>query len=87
MRSPRWKDKGLIRVSLAEDDQRVVTLAVSDNGRGMPEDAGIDAPATLGLNLVSMLVRQLNGTIEIGRSGGTAFAIRFRKSCPGPGQG
>ncbi len=75
-----WGNKGLIRVSLAEDDGGMVTLVVSDNGIGMPADTGVDPPATLGLSLVSMLVRQLDGTFEIGRSGGTTFTIRFARS-------
>ncbi len=75
-----WGNKGLIRVSLAEDGDGMVTLVVSDNGIGIPDTAGIELPATLGLNLVSMLVRQLNGNIEIGRSGGTTFTVRFKKN-------
>jgi len=52
-------------------------LRVSDNGAGFP--AGVDFRNTesLGLQLVTTLVDQLDGTIELDREGGARFKITF----------
>ena len=78
--------KGKIRVELrmAEDlpvqneqSSNMVTLIVSDNGAGFPKDVDFRSTETLGLELVTTLVKQLNGTIEFNRSRGTEFKITF----------
>ncbi|MCK4417131.1 MAG: hypothetical protein KAV99_03080, partial [Candidatus Latescibacteria bacterium] len=53
------------------------TLIVSDNGVGLPKDLDFRNTKSLGLELVNTLADQLRGTIELDRSGGTAFKIRF----------
>ncbi len=67
-----------IAVSLKNEAGEYI-LSIRDNGVGLP--AGYD-PATaqsLGLKLVYFLARhQLRATVDIDRSNGTAFAIRFR---------
>ncbi|MBU7023543.1 MAG: PAS domain S-box protein, partial [Theionarchaea archaeon] len=56
-----------------------IELLVSDNGEGIPEDIDIRDTRTLGLRLVTMLAEdQLHGTINLRRSGGTEFRIRFK---------
>jgi two-component sensor histidine kinase len=67
---------GEIRIELRADDGQLM-LVVSDNGVGFPEDLGFRDTASLGLQLVSTLVDQLEGTIELDRSGGTTFKITF----------
>jgi PAS domain S-box-containing protein len=55
-----------------------ITLAVSDNGVGLP--AGVDwaTTKTLGLQLVNILAcHQLGGQVEVDRSAGTSFKITF----------
>jgi PAS domain S-box-containing protein len=69
---------GGIRVALrAEDDHR--TLTVRDDGIGLPGDVDVAEERTdsLGLDLVAMLVRQLQGTIAVDRQDGTTFEIAF----------
>jgi PAS domain S-box-containing protein len=73
---------GEIRIALQEcrgTARRAPTheLIVSDNGIGLP--AGFDATKqkSLGLQLVAMLVKQLNGTLAIESSGGTSVRIAF----------
>ena len=65
-----------ILVTLHSDNDKL-TLIVSDNGVGFPRDLDFPNAETLGLRLVSMLNRQLRGTIELDRSDGTAFKITF----------
>ena len=53
------------------------SLTVSDNGKGIPEDLELENVESLGLQLVSTLVDQLDGEIELKRSQGTEFRITF----------
>ena len=53
------------------------TLVVSDNGVGIPGNIDFENPDTLGLQLVSILVDQLDGEMDLGRDHGTEFTIRF----------
>ncbi len=52
-------------------------LKVSDNGVGMPENFNLENSDTLGIQLVSILVDQLEGELELKRDSGTEFFIRF----------
>jgi len=54
-------------------------LTVSDDGVGFPEDLDFQKTETLGLQLVNMLIKQLDGTIELDRSHGTEFKINFKE--------
>ena len=59
-------------------------LTVSDNGIGMPEILDLENPGGLGIQLVTTLVDQLEGEIELKRDSGTEFTIRFtvaQKKC------
>jgi len=56
---------------------KMVTLIVSDNGVGFQKKMDFRSTETLGLELVTTLVKQLNGTIELDRSRGTEFKITF----------
>ncbi|MDY9925387.1 PAS domain S-box protein [Methanosarcina sp.] len=52
-------------------------LTVSDNGMGVPESFDLENPDSLGIQLVTTLVDQLDGEIELNRDNGTEFIIRF----------
>jgi len=51
------------------------TLIVSDNGIGIPKTVDIRSSDTLGLQLVSALVEQLDGKLELYRETGSEFVI------------
>jgi len=54
-------------------------LIVSDNGVGIPEDVDFRKTESLGLRLVTILgENQLNGKIDLDRSNGTEFKIKFQ---------
>ncbi|MFA4876872.1 MAG: PAS domain S-box protein [Methanoregula sp.] len=56
-------------------------LTVKDNGIGMPAGLDFTENKTLGFRLVTSLVEQLNGTLELRPSGeGTEFGITIRKA-------
>ncbi|NDJ76002.1 MAG: PAS domain S-box protein [Chloroflexi bacterium] len=69
---------GQIEVGLHRNGQGMV-LAVGDNGVGLPAHVEPETVESLGLQLVSMLTQQLDGTLTIDRSGGTVFTVEFRQ--------
>jgi PAS domain S-box-containing protein len=69
--------KGEIVLSLQPQGEGKYELIVSDNGIGFPEKADFRNTETLGLKLVISLISQLDGTIELNRTGGSTFTIRF----------
>lgn len=71
--------KGLITIGLREDKNKVF-LRVEDNGKGLPEGFYATATETLGLQLVSTLVEQLDGTMGVkSNRNGTKYLITFEK--------
>jgi len=71
--------KGIIHISARLKDKDEITLIVSDNGIGLPEDIDVSTIESLGLIIIETLINQLNGNIEIDRSNGTKFHIIFRR--------
>ncbi len=81
------KDKGEIRIKfhreesteLESEDCKSTTfiLSVADNGVGIPENLDIEDLDSLGMQLVTSLVDQLDGELELKRGNGTEFSIRF----------
>ncbi len=55
-------------------------LTVSDDGIGIPEDVDFRKTDSLGLELARILAEdQLEGKIELNRTGGTQYHIRFKR--------
>ena len=52
-------------------------LQVSDDGIGIPSSIDIKKNDSLGLQLIEMLTAQLGGTLNLDRTKGTKFTIRF----------
>ncbi|OIQ75266.1 blue-light-activated histidine kinase 2 [mine drainage metagenome] len=57
-------------------------LSVHDDGVGLPADFEQRRTRSLGLQLVSDLVRQLGGTLDIGPGPGALFAVTFSPQVP-----
>ena len=55
-------------------------LTVSDNGVGIPENLEIEDLDSLGIQLVTSLVDQLDGELELKRNNGTEFIMRFTET-------
>jgi PAS domain S-box-containing protein len=68
---------GEIQVSLTHDADRNVILSVSDNGTGLPDEVDMVNPATLGLQLVTLLADQLGGSVSVRRIDPTRFILKF----------
>lgn len=74
-RYPNNERTGLNGTALSKEDK--LTLIVRDNGRGFPEKLDFRDTTSLGLQLVTTLVDQIDGKIELDRSMGTGFEISF----------
>lgn len=72
------KQAGEITVGLVEKED-VIYLRIEDNGIGLPKDFDMMKTDTLGLQLVSTLVEQLDGEITVGNHQGTKYLITFGK--------
>lgn len=73
--------KGRIAVRLHTVPGKGHALSVSDNGPGLPEVSAPSAGRGLGMTVVSALVRQLGGQLQIDRGGagaGAQFTVLFR---------
>ncbi len=71
------KELGKINVTLSVDQGHAI-MTIQDDGTELPESVSLENPAAgFGFKLVSMLVKQLDGSIQIERSEGTKFTIKF----------
>jgi len=55
----------------------IIHIRVHDNGEGLEEGYTLDKQAHLGLNLVTYLLEQLEGSLEYNSSCGTEWNVRF----------
>jgi len=80
--SNRGRDgqRGELKVQVSSGEDGMVDMRVADNGVGIGPDIDFRRTRSLGLELVTTLTEQLGGTIELDRSRGTEFHIRFMSS-------
>ena len=83
------RDRGEIRIKLHREESiepesescqstgSSFILTISDNGVGIPENLNIEDLDSLGIQLVTSLVEQLDGELKLKRNNGTEFTIRF----------
>lgn len=72
--------KGEIGIELKPKKDNRLLLLVRDNGIGFPQDLDIRNTNTLGMQIVTLLVDQIDGVLTLRRSPGTEFKILFPKS-------
>lgn len=70
-------ENGKVECKSEECKSILYNLTVSDNGVGISESISIEDSDTLGIQLVSILVDQLDGKLELNRDSGTEFFIEF----------
>jgi len=68
---------GELLITFARIARDKYALSVTDNGIGLPKDIDVRNAKTLGLQLVTMLINQLRGTLDVVTEGGTTFMITF----------
>ena len=70
-------NKGNIFIEMSSSNNTDFTLIVKDNGVGIPKSIDFKNSDTLGMELIATLTSQLEGTIELNKSEGTEFIIKF----------
>ncbi|MEW6328336.1 MAG: histidine kinase dimerization/phosphoacceptor domain -containing protein [Thermodesulfobacteriota bacterium] len=71
--------EGEIKITLRTSDEGAMELTVADNGIGLPADINLRNSESLGLKLVTILTDQIDGELEMDRSKGTRFRIKFKE--------
>ena len=67
-----------IKMQLKKEDGGI-HITVTDNGKGISSSADEDTPDSLGMQLIDMLVKQLDGEVKIGIANGTWFELNFNE--------
>ena len=73
---------GVVRLGLHREPDGPVKLTVIDTGSGLPKDFEARKGRSLGLQLVSDLVKQLAGTLKVEPAPGAAFTLVFTPHLP-----
>jgi|GEM_PF-5945522 len=71
--------KGEIHITFQPAADNKYILIIRDNGAGFPEGTDFKNTQTLGLKLVTTLINQIDGTIELIKEKGTTFKIIFKE--------
>lgn len=69
--------RGEVQIRIGREADGGLTVAVADNGVGLPETLDVTRTETLGLQLVRTLTQQIDGTVHVERNGQTEFKIVF----------
>jgi PAS domain S-box-containing protein len=69
--------KGIIYIALHFDEDSYYTLIIRDNGIGLPKNWEVKSANSLGLKLVDILAKQLEGTLQVNSGLGTEFNLKF----------
>jgi PAS domain S-box-containing protein len=77
------KRKGNLRIITHSFEDKNIEIIVKDDGIGIPESFNIEKTETLGLKLIDLMTKQIEGTLEIESKKGTEFRIRLSTE---PGQ-
>jgi PAS domain S-box-containing protein len=73
------KEKGIIKIEFSKLSDGKLKLIIGDDGIGLPSNFDIENAETLGLQLVTTLVTQVSGELEIKTNKGTQFSIVFKE--------
>jgi two-component system, sensor histidine kinase PdtaS len=68
---------GTLRVEFKRMDEGRLRLAVADDGVGLPPGLNLKETKTLGLRIVGLLVRQLDGELRVTNDAGTLVEVIF----------
>ncbi|HXB70448.1 MAG TPA: histidine kinase dimerization/phosphoacceptor domain -containing protein [Candidatus Acidoferrales bacterium] len=68
---------GEVRITFRRSDPGWLELAIGDNGVGCADGAGGSSAKSLGLRIVQILAKQLDGTIRQEPGEGSRFVVRF----------
>jgi two-component sensor histidine kinase len=69
--------EGIVSVECYQEHNELIHLIIRDNGIGFPENLDFRKTDSMGFQVVCTLIEQLEGTIELERSHGTTFHLKF----------
>ncbi|MDO8869352.1 MAG: sensor histidine kinase [Methanobacteriaceae archaeon] len=70
---------GEIRIKFNKNASNEFELVIQDNGVGISPEIDLKHSETLGLELVSSLINQLDGSLQMQKSPGATFKIKFQE--------
>jgi two-component sensor histidine kinase len=70
-------DEPELEIKLLQEGEKDFSFLLRDNGPGFPDGFDIDQANSFGTKLVSILVKQLNGTMTINQENGLTYRINF----------
>lgn len=73
------REQGRIFIVFSRESDGRLKLIVGDDGIGLPDNFDIDTAESLGLQLVTTLITQISGELEIQVKEGTRFNILFKE--------
>ncbi len=71
------KGEGTIRLTFELRNEDRVVFFISDGGPGVPDDFNVKEAKSLGLRLVTILTRQIDGELKLENHKGACFMISF----------
>ncbi len=75
------KEKAKFMIDMKKDKEtNLYIITVKNTGNTFPEEINMDHSPTLGLRLISTLVEQIDGTVELHRKPHPVFTIKFNFS-------
>jgi two-component sensor histidine kinase len=72
------RQHGTLLVSFRQEQDNYV-LMVGDDGNGLPEDFDLESTKSLGMRVVAIKVRDLQGEIQLQQQAGTLWRVIFAK--------
>lgn len=73
----RENEDGIIDIKVSEKNG-VYTTVVKDNGKGLPSNFSIETSNSLGFEIITTLIEQLDGSIDLINNSGTSVTIKFK---------
>ncbi len=74
------KERGTIHISAKQIGNEEIALSVKDDGIGLPPTFDWRNAGTLGLRLISLMVEQLHGSLELNSQNGLETVIQWKSS-------
>jgi len=69
----------VISISMSQQEDPLICLTVSDNGRGLPDSFDLEADASMGLQLIKVLSDQLDGSLQLESRNGFTLTLKFAR--------
>lgn len=73
----RNKEKGCIAITMRITNAKRIFLEIADNGDGLPDHFDITKSTSMGMRLITGLVKQINGQLHITNKNGVSIQISF----------